>query len=266
MPSPFPGMDPYLEGRLWPDVHTSLATTIRQRLAPLVRPRYTVRLGVYVVEDSMPEAEVGIMSPACRSLARRGVAGWRRRGAEPRSEGRASRGGRHAAPLTIPVLGPVEARLVTVEYRHAAADTLVMAIEILSPINKTGEGLATYRRKRQRLHRAGAHLIEIDSIPARDAARGPPAHPAGPVFSGAHGGQAATTEIWPIRFQDSLPSLQVPLRPPDEDVQLNLQATLAAVYETAMYDLSIDYRAAPPPPVLSDDDARWVAELLRWGQ
>ncbi len=26
MPSPFPGMDPYLEGYLWPDVHQALDT------------------------------------------------------------------------------------------------------------------------------------------------------------------------------------------------------------------------------------------------
>ncbi|MFQ5873193.1 MAG: DUF4058 family protein [Dehalococcoidia bacterium] len=49
MPSPFPGMDPYLEGYLWPDVHQALASKIRQQLTPLVRPRYTVRLGVYSV-------------------------------------------------------------------------------------------------------------------------------------------------------------------------------------------------------------------------
>jgi hypothetical protein len=28
MPSPFPGMDPYLESYLWPDVHQRLATKI----------------------------------------------------------------------------------------------------------------------------------------------------------------------------------------------------------------------------------------------
>jgi hypothetical protein len=60
MPSPFPGMDPYLEGYLWPDVHQALASKMRQQLTPLVRPRYTVRLGVYVVEDRTPESEIGI--------------------------------------------------------------------------------------------------------------------------------------------------------------------------------------------------------------
>jgi len=43
MASPFPGMDPYLEGHLWPDVHSALASKIRQLLAPQVRPRYVVR-------------------------------------------------------------------------------------------------------------------------------------------------------------------------------------------------------------------------------
>ncbi len=34
MVSPFPGMDPYLEGHLWPDTHHALAGKIRQQLAP----------------------------------------------------------------------------------------------------------------------------------------------------------------------------------------------------------------------------------------
>ena len=67
MPSPFPGMDPYLEGYLWPDVHNALANKIRQLLAPRLRPRYIVRLEIYVVEDTAPETEIGtstIASPA----------------------------------------------------------------------------------------------------------------------------------------------------------------------------------------------------------
>ena len=72
-PSPFPGMDPYLEGYLWPEVLTALATTMRQRLVPLVRPRYTVRIGVYVAHDLTPEAEIGIMYPDVEIL-RGGVA------------------------------------------------------------------------------------------------------------------------------------------------------------------------------------------------
>jgi len=43
MPSPFPGMDPYLEGALWTSVHTQLSVEIVRQLAPRLRPRYVVR-------------------------------------------------------------------------------------------------------------------------------------------------------------------------------------------------------------------------------
>ncbi len=63
MPLPFPGMDPYPEGSLWPDVHSALAAKVRQMLAPQVRPRYVVRLAVYLIEDTAPETELGILYP-----------------------------------------------------------------------------------------------------------------------------------------------------------------------------------------------------------
>ena len=41
----FPGMDPWLEHPdLWPDVHNSLITAIRDELMPKVLPRYVVRV------------------------------------------------------------------------------------------------------------------------------------------------------------------------------------------------------------------------------
>ena len=40
MPSPFPGMDPYLEGSLWQSVHFQFISEIARQLAPKIRPRY----------------------------------------------------------------------------------------------------------------------------------------------------------------------------------------------------------------------------------
>ena len=39
MPSPFPGMDPYLEGSLWMTI-TTLAVEIVRQLNPQILPRY----------------------------------------------------------------------------------------------------------------------------------------------------------------------------------------------------------------------------------
>jgi hypothetical protein len=40
MPSPFPGMDPYLEGDLWTSFHAQIAVEIAAQLNPKLRPRY----------------------------------------------------------------------------------------------------------------------------------------------------------------------------------------------------------------------------------
>jgi hypothetical protein len=61
MPSPFPGMDPWLERPdLWPDVHNSLIAAIRDVLAPRLRPRYVVTLEERVfVEEQQGLSLVG---------------------------------------------------------------------------------------------------------------------------------------------------------------------------------------------------------------
>jgi hypothetical protein len=40
MASPFPGMDPYLEGDLWQEFHAKLAHEIKSQLMPQLRPKY----------------------------------------------------------------------------------------------------------------------------------------------------------------------------------------------------------------------------------
>ena len=55
MPSPFPGMDPYLEDpAMWPDVHQRFITYLSDAMQPHIRPQYSARIGerIYVV-DSM---------------------------------------------------------------------------------------------------------------------------------------------------------------------------------------------------------------------
>lgn len=44
MPSPFPGMDPYLEGDDWSSFHVHFASEIARRLVPLLRPNYMALL------------------------------------------------------------------------------------------------------------------------------------------------------------------------------------------------------------------------------
>jgi hypothetical protein len=257
MPSPFPGMDPFLEGYLWPDVHNALANKIRQVLAPRLRPRYVVRIEIYVVEDTAPESEIGIMYPDVKIM----LTGPARLPALGLPSSAAALTGGTPATLTIPVLDPIDVRVPTVEIRDVASNQLVTYIEILSPVNKREPGLAVYRQKRQRLYHAGVHLLEIDLL--RRGLR-PLAHPRVPdtaYLIALTRAQSGTTAIWPLGLRDALPEIPIPLRAPDGDSLLELGPALAAIYDEAGYDLSIDYQDQPPPPALSAADAAWVGTL-----
>lgn len=71
MPSPFPGMDPYLEDpALWPDVHHGWLEAIWSERAPALVPRFYVR-----VEHRGPVPPPPL-SPADAAWARAQIERW----------------------------------------------------------------------------------------------------------------------------------------------------------------------------------------------
>jgi Protein of unknown function (DUF4058) len=75
-------------------------------------------------------------------------------------------------------------------------------------------------------------------------------------------GRRPKARVYPIQLQRPLPVIRLPLRPEDADAQLDLQALLQTVYDRAAYDLAIDYRTEPVPP-LTGTHAEWANGLLR---
>jgi hypothetical protein len=58
MPSPFPGMDPYIERpEIWPDFHQHLVVCISRALQPLLRPRYVALIQYRRFVDEPPWRE-----------------------------------------------------------------------------------------------------------------------------------------------------------------------------------------------------------------
>ncbi len=144
-----------------------------------------------------------------------------------------------------------------------AQNQLVTSIEILSPVNKREPQLSQYRLKRLRLHEAGVHLLEIDLLRRGSRPWTHPRIPETPYLALLTRAEIPAVEVWPIRWQDKLPVLPVPLRHPDKDVLLDLAAALTAVYDEAYYHLSLDYSQEPPPPPLADEEAAWVREQIK---
>lgn len=264
MSSPFPGMDPYLEGYLWPDVHHRLATEISDQLTPHLKPRYVARIEIQVVQDESPNAEIGIMYPDVEIVTASGNLGLPLPTMPMPAEGGVALAQAPAvvsAPLTIPLSKP-SVRLKTVEIRDTAQNKLITSIELLSPVNKREPGLTKYRNKRQRLIKAGIHLLEIDLLRRGKRAFTHPRIPKVTYQVTLTRSQANTANVWPIKLQDRLPVVLVPLREPDPDLLLDLGVVLKNIYDKAAYDFSIDYTMPPPAPSLTEEQERWLEGIV----
>lgn len=257
MPSPFQGMDPYLEApERWQDVHADLAAEIRTALNLRIQPRYFARMNTTLVYE---EVEVGRARAALPNVAVT-------QPQPPRSEGATAVAMRVSAPVSsrVPMRMPV--RQSRVEIHSTGTETLVTVIEILSRVNKRRghRAFQAYRRKREALLESSVHLIEIDLL--RMGERPPleetvPLAPYYVMLSRAE--ERPDVKVWPILLEEPLPDVPVPLLEPDPGTHLDLNAILASVYERGAYAAQIDYRKPPPSPTLSEAEATWVATLLR---
>ncbi len=259
MPSPFPGMDPYLEGYLWPDLHHRLATQISDQLMPLLVPRYLARIVVQTVVEEIETGEhIRIMIPDVEIFSDRSTIF-----AMPQPSHAPASVAITAPSATLPHPFEIEVDIPSVEIRDAASGMLITSIEILSPTNKKGKAWNEYQLKRIQVLQAQAHLLEIDLLrrgrrPVQIAAM-----PHAPYYAFLTRAQKRTqVDVWAIRLRESLPTIPVPLRAPDADVPLELQAIFNSIYDRARYDLSIDYRKPPEHP-LNDDDAEWAQSVTR---
>jgi Protein of unknown function (DUF4058) len=249
--SPFPGMDPYLEApSIWPDVHTRLMTIVGEQLTPLLAPKYLAELETRVVIDRVDD-DPEIVLPDVSVTGAHMPAG-------------APSAVAVAAPTPVQVRVPLDAptRLVSVYIRLRETARLVAVIELLSPVNKRrGKGREEYLEKRRTFLTSPVHLIEIDLL--RNYPRMPfddPLPTADYIVMVCKAGERPRSSVWPINVRQPLPTIPIPLLPPDPPVSLDLGQALRTAYVRARYDLRVDYQRPSRPP-LSAADAAWAAAI-----
>jgi len=251
MPSPFPGMNPYLEEpTVWHSLHEQFPAYCQEMLTAQVRPKYFVKLDVNVYIHELPSEQ--------RFLGRPDVAiGPSRNPATHAS----------AATLAAPFYGRFGPRIeiqkeAFVEIYERETRRAVCVIELLSPTNKaSGADRELYLAKRLRYAQSDVHFVEIDLL------RGWLRMPVENLPSCDYCAQVSRAEerpqvgLWPIMLRDPLPTIPVPLLAPDPDARLDLQALLHRLYDAGGYEDYI-YDAMPQPP-LKPADQQWVRDILQ---
>lgn len=258
MPSPFPGMDPFVEEQKWMSFHARFVPALGDAIVPAVRPRYVVDVEQHVFV-SRDEDERGMPIGADVSVADTGTGRLARRPRRPSIGGV----GIAARPVvrTIPMLR--RRRQAYLSIRNRDSLNVVTVIEVLSPWNKTvGDGRDEYLNKRQTVFASLANLVELDllrggtRLPAREPL------PSGDYFAFVcRPARLPEVDVYPWSIRDRLPRIPIPLATGDLDVMVDLQAVFAGTYERGGYDYALNYGRALAPP-LTDADSAWARKVL----
>ena len=265
MPTPFPGMDPYLERpNLWHGLHNRLIAQIAYVLGPILRPRYFVAVEERSYLDdttpagflTVPDASVlGPYSPRPVAVLDRPIAVGKPEVIElPMPEQI------RETYLSIQEVGGSD---IATEMWLAGEDGLkvVTILEILSPWNKSSrEGRAQYTRKRDEVINSYTNLVEIDLLRAGRGFVQRPNDTYHILVSAA--AMRPRAHSYPFAVSQPIPAFPLPLQADDEWPVLDLNTILHELYDRAGYDLRIDYRAEPIPP-FEGEGATWVDTLLR---
>ena len=255
MPSPFPGMDPYLENRdLWPDAHHwFISATVEQLQPQLNRRGYYVGVETRIwVErpDRVTVPDVAVLRKPSRPVA-----------IEPA-------GGMLIAdePVRLQALEQ-EFEEGYLQIYEIETKRLITGIEFISPGNKSAKSARTlYLQKRKEFLNAGVNLVEVDLLRrGRPLVRLPKSvlaklQPGGYVINIMRD-DSPEFEFYPVDLRSRLPRVGIPLELGKSDVVLDLQAALVRVYEAGAYTMRIDY-SREPKPRLDKKTESWAHELL----
>ena len=214
MPSPFPGMNPYIErAEVWEDFHHRFMPFAAEQLGEQVRPRYFVKIAehVYLHERSADERRP-LGKPDISVQPAVAPAPGRTATAAPTAP----------AAVTVPA-GVDEERQAYLEIRDREGRQLVTVIELLSPSNKyAGADRDQYWTKTRRLLSTPTHFVEIDLL--RGGPRMPwedmPACDYYAVVSRYE--QRPRADFWPFRLRDPITPIPIPLRAGEPEPLLDI--------------------------------------------
>lgn len=260
MPSPFPGMDPYLEAH-WRDIHARLVIYASDALqGVLPRP-----LRARVEENVLLETPIGFADhpriPDVRVVEYRPEP---QRGLETKPEG--------AVAVAEPFLVAAESDPATEPFLEIidqeSGNRVVTVIEFLSPSNKSpGLNREQYLRKQREicssktnlveidLNRFGTHTLAFNLICLERKER------TAYMTCVRRVTRPGMAEVYPMPLWDRLPSIKIPLRPRDADVSLDLQPLIDQCYRNGAYEGTLDYSTDPDPP-LRGADLEWANDWL----
>jgi len=258
MPSPFPGMNPYLENpKMWQQVHKRLIVEIANAMNPKIRPKYRIEIEERVYETNPSDGDsllVGIPDDVVVQTAAK---------SSPYPESNVAVAPPLSQPIKVTLSLPTTVKEWYLEVKEVASGEVITAIEILSPKNKAaGEGRKSYQSKRQKVLTSLTNLIEIDLLRRGKKMVADIALKSDYHILVSRSRDRPQADLYAFNLQDPIPSIPLPLAEGEIEPTIDLQELLNSVYDCGSYDLVIDYKNEPIIP-LAKGDRSWADELLK---
>lgn len=265
--NPFSGMDPYLEqGHIWPGFHnhliSALALDLSQRMPGNYRIDIQERTEV-VTWQGTPSAASFIVPDALAlyapSLQER-----------PAEYGGTAAGAVAALPengVAVQIAVPEEVRVTWLYVQRMPDAEVITIVEVLSPSNKApGEGRESYLRKRAAILNSGISLVEIDLLRQWEPLPLATDYPASDYrILVCRGRQRFSGILYPFNVPQAIPRFTLPLRPGDDEPEVDLGALVNRIHQQARYAQVTRYSAPIPGPALPPPVQEWVdARLEMW--
>ena len=224
MPSPFPGMDPYLEdSKLWAPFQHQILACLYQLLLPGLVDRYRARVGTRAYTS-----EMALFTSIVREEHSEEFIEVRNR-----TDGR--------LVTLVEVVSPANKTTPTgrAAYLDKRRDTLAQRAGVVE-IDLVLQGKPTLNYSRE-------GLPDYDFAVTVTRATAPDRY-----------------EIYTSTMQKRLPKFKVPLAADDRDALLDLQTAFNRAYDLGNFRAQIDYKGSPPPDVaLSCANAEFLDQSLK---
>lgn len=223
MPSPFPGMDPYLESSsVWPEFHHHFVSTLYQILLPGIADRYRAK-----IVSRQYTTELALFTSIVR---------------EPHTE------------------EFIEVRLRTDNQLITNIDVLSPANK-MTAAGKAAYLATRKEALSHKVSTVEIDLVTQGKPPLDFDRTGLPPHHFTVTITRPP--TPERYEVYALSIKNRLQKFKIPLAVDDRDTVLDLQMVFARGFEATEAARKIDYRASLPPDVaLSAEDQQWVKEWI----
>ena len=265
MPSPFPGMDPYLESpKHWFDFHNRFITHCTEKLNHAMPRGYAARSDERIQLVRETDDKTSLTRPDV-SVMRFGPPPLRLAEDQPAEAG-VGVAVLEREPVIVPIDIPEQETTHYIRIVQYPSETLVAVLELLSPSNKVEPGRGEYLIHRRHILHQPVHLIELDLLTGgkRLPTLLPP--PQGNYFAlVARADRRPNAEVYAWSVRERLPVIRIPLSGPDPDVLIDLQEIFHETYDNGRYRVrGINY-GSPLKAPLAEADRAWAEERGRTG-